>query len=102
MRVDPIFAYISILSVIQPARIQDIEKNSEDVLGADISSWLKDNNSLRGAHTDAQQLNLVIAVRRGVFFLTPKGRNIVRRQGLEKSIDNRRLYLMKLQRRRYK
>lgn len=101
-RVDPLFAYLSVLSVIQPARIQDIENYASSLLGAELSKWLLEKNLLRESHDDARANGLVVAVRRGVYFLTPRGKSVVRREGLERSIDNRRLFLMKAQRRRYK
>lgn len=101
-RVDPLFAYLSILAVIQPARIQDIETSSESLLGSELAGWLKERSLLRAAHHTAQQGSFVVPIRRGVYFLTPKGRRVVRRAGLEHSIDNRRFFLMKTQRRRYK
>lgn len=101
-RVDPIFAYLSVLSVIQPARIQDVESYAPSLLGQDLSTWLLEKRLFREAHDDARDNGLVVAVRRGVYFLTPKGKLVVRREGLERSIDNRRLFLMKAQRRRYK
>lgn len=101
-RVDPLFAYLSVLSVIQPARIQDVEIYSPSFLGNELSKWLLEKELLREAHEDARHNGLVIAVRRGVYFMTPKGKQLVRREGLERSIDNRRFFLMKAQRRRYK
>ena len=100
--IDPLFAYLSILAVIQPARIQDIEDHAAKLLGRELSIWLNENDKLREAHSDARQNDLVTSVRRGVYFMTPEGRQIVRRVGLERSLDNRRLFLMKAQRRRYK
>ncbi|MGS4947893.1 hypothetical protein ACVDG3_20675 [Meridianimarinicoccus sp. RP-17] len=100
--IDPLFAYLSILAVIQPARIQDIEEFSSKLLGKELSNWLSENEKLREAHLDARENGLVTAVRRGVYFMTPTGKQVVRREGLERSIDNRRLFLMKAQRRRYK
>ncbi|WP_156503044.1 hypothetical protein PJ900_03805 (plasmid) [Tistrella mobilis] len=101
-RIDPLFAYLSVLAVIQPARIQDIEKYTPDIIGGDLSEWLLSKNLLREAHVAAQTNELVISVRRGLYFLSPSGRRIVRREGLEHSIDNRRFFLMKAQRVRYK
>lgn len=100
--IDPLFAYLSVLAVIQPARIQDIEDFSNKLLGSELAKWLSEQNRLRDAHEDARENGLVTAVRRGVYFMTPKGKQIVRREGLERSIDNRRFFLMKAQRRRYK
>lgn len=101
-RVDPLFAYLSILSVIQPARVQDVEGSAKDFLGAELADWLTERNLLREAHESARSSELVVAVRRGVYFLAPQAKLIVRRAGLERSIDNRRLFLMKAQRKRYK
>lgn len=100
--IDPLFAYLSILAVIQPARIQDVEDYSVKLLGIELADWLNDDDKLRNAHIDARANGLVTPVRRGVYFMTPKGKQIVRREGLERSIDNRRFFLMKAQRRRYK
>ena len=100
--IDPLFAYLSVLAVIQPARIQDIEEFSAEFLGDDLANRLREKGELRDAHTDARENGFVTAVRRGVYFMTPKGKKVVRREGLERSIDNRRLFLMKAQRRRYK
>lgn len=101
-RVDPLFAYLSVLSVIQPARIQDVEASAESLLGSKLASWLNDKDLLRQAHLDARNSDFVVAVRRGVYFTTPRGRQIVRRAGLEQSIDNSRFFLMKSQRQRYR
>lgn len=100
--INPLFAYLSILAVIQPARIQDVEGYSAKLLGVQLAGWLNENGRLRDAHADAREHGLVTPVRRGVYFMTPKGKQIVRREGLERSIDNRRFFLMKAQRRRYK
>lgn len=101
-KVDPLFAYFSILAVIQPARIQDIEASANQLLSPDYAALLLDQGLLRVAHENARENGLVIQVRRGVYFTAPKARHIVRRAGLERSIDNRRFFLMKEQRRRYK
>lgn len=98
---DPLFSYLAILAIIQPARIQDIEANAPDYLNPQLVNWLLENNRLRVAHESARSHQLVTQVRRGVYFLTPNGRALVRRSNLEKSIDNRRLFLMKAQRKRY-
>ena len=101
-KVDPLFAYLSVLAVIQPARIQDIEASAASFLGRELAEWILVKNQFRKSHEDARSNGLVVAVRRGVYFLTPKGTRLVRRGGLEHSIDNRRFFLMKGQRRRYK
>lgn len=99
---NPLFSYLSVLAIIQPARIQDIETSSMQYLDFKLASWLQENNRLRIAHETARNTGLVTQIRRGVYFMTPTGRQIVRRAGLELSIDNRRMFLMKQQRKRYK
>ncbi len=100
--VDPLFAYLSILAVIQPARIQDIEGAAEQFLTVKIADNLTEHGLLREAHAIARERGLVVQVRRGVYFTAPRARHIVRRAGFEASIDNSRLFLMKRQRKRYK
>lgn len=101
-KIDPLFAYLSILAVIQPARIQDIESNAHLLLGKDYTEYLIEGGHLRKAHSVAREKKMVLTVRKGVYFSTPKARNLVRTSGLERSIDNRRLFLMKAQRRKYR
>lgn len=99
---DPLFSYLTILAIIQPARIQDVENSASSYFKPELAEWLRANERLRGAHESARARNFVIQVRRGVYFLTPSGRAVVRRSLLERSIDNRRLFLMKAQRKRYR
>jgi hypothetical protein len=101
-KIDPIFIYVSVLSVIQPARVQDIESSASELLPADTYAQIKGRNILRDAHSKAKEMGLVIQVRRGVYAIAQKARHIVRNSGLEREIDNRRLFLMKAQRMRYK
>ena len=101
-RIDSLFAYFSILAVIQPARIQDIEASAWQLLSPDYAEFLLKGGHFRSAHEIARESGMVIQVRRGVYFTAPKARHLVRREGLERSIDNRRFFLMKAQRRRYK
>ena len=101
-RIDPLFTYFSILAVIQPARIQDIEESARQLLSPEYAELLLEGGHFRTAHETARERGLVIQVRRGVYFTAPKARHLVRREGLERSIDNRRFFLMKAQRRRYK
>lgn len=101
-KIDPLFAYFSILAVIQPARIQDVETSAHQLLDPDYARRLVDDGLLRSAHETAREKGLVLQVRRGVYFTAPAAKHFVRRERLERSIDNRRLFLMKAQRKRYK
>lgn len=100
--INPLFAYLSILSVVQPARIQDIEAAAEQVLGPKLAKPLLEGDLLRAAHSRARAEQFVVMVRRGVYFTTSKARHIVRSSGLEYSIDNSRFFLMKAQRKKYR
>lgn len=101
-KIDPLFAYFSILAVIQPARIQDIEMSSHQLFSKEYAKMLVEDGHLRKAHESAREKKLVLTVRKGVYFIAPKARGLVRRAGLERIIDNRRLFLMKSQRRWYR
>lgn len=97
-----LFDYLAVLAVIQPARIQDIESYAPQVLPSEDVSSRVDAGVFRICHSQARGLKLVIPVKRGTYFLTESGRDIVRRSDLHKEIDNMRLFLMKAQRKRYK
>lgn len=99
---DPLFSYLTVLSVIQPGRIQDVERYASEILPSDISETLLSSGVLREAHLFARIHGYVLQVRRGSYFLTAKGREVVRRDGFHKELDNLRLFLMKGQRRRYR
>lgn len=101
-KVNPLFAYFSILAVVQPARIQDIEASASLLFNEANAKALVEGGHLRAAHETARARGLVLQVRRGVYFTAPSAKHLVRREGLDQMIDNRRLFLMKAQRRRYK
>lgn len=101
-RVDPLFAYLSVLAVIQPARIQDIEREAFGLLDKSQAEALVEGGKFRTVHKIAREKGLVISVRKGLYFCTPQAKQLVRRAGLERSIDNRRLFLMKTERRGYR
>ncbi|QFU07182.1 hypothetical protein PARPLA_00874 [Rhodobacteraceae bacterium THAF1] len=98
----PLFDYLTVLAVIQPGRIQDIEQFAPQILPRDDVGESVEHGIFRLAHDEARKLNLVTQVKRGTFFLTPAGREEVRRASLHKEIDNMRLFLMKAQRKRYR
>lgn len=97
-----LFEYLAVLAVIQPARIQDIETYAPQVLPSDDVEERIESGVFRACHNLARELNLIVAIKRGTYFLTEPGREIVRRSDLHKEIDNMRLFLMKAQRKRYK
>lgn len=99
-KIDPHFAYFSILSVIQPASIEEIEAEAASVLGVEHVASLVKTGELRWVHEDALKNDAVIKVRDNEYFIARWARSFVRLEGLEKSIDNRRLFMMKLQRKK--
>jgi hypothetical protein len=100
--INPLFAYFSILAVVQPARIQDIEAGATLLFSSESAKLLTEGGLLRSAHETARARKLVLQVRRGVYFTAPDAKSLVRREGLDQMLDNRRFFLMKAQRRRYK
>jgi hypothetical protein len=101
-KIDPLFLYLSVLAVIQPARVQDVEDSAASLLPPDTAKDLLAGGLLRIAHDKAKELGIIIPLRKGVYVIANSARGIVRKSGLEREIDNRRLFLMKEQRRRYK
>lgn len=99
---DPLFAYLAVLAVIQPGRIQDVERFAPEVLPSEACEALLSPGAFREAHSFAGLHGYTLQVRRGTFFLTSKGRELVRRDGLHKELDNLRMFLMKDQRKKYK
>lgn len=92
--VDPVFAYLAALLVVQPAQIQDIESAVVDLYGK-RGAKLRDSGELRRVHKLAQEGGLVIAIRKGVYAASKSGRRFVRIGEMWPMIDNRRLFLMK-------
>lgn len=101
-KIDPLFLYLTVLSVVQPARIQDIEAAASEVLPNESYLQMIQEELFRFAHASARELGLIIQVRKGVYVIANAARGIVRNSGLERELDNRRLFLMKAQRKRYR
>lgn len=95
----PLFSYLVTLSVIQPARIQDVEQAAGDLLGSDAESYAN-SGRLRQAHEDARRANLVVPVRKGLYSLSLAGAERVRVEPLVWQLDNARMFLIKQKRRK--
>jgi hypothetical protein len=93
------FVYLSVLSVIQPARIQDIERMSGELHGK-RGERLSATGDLRQFHDVARAEKLVISVRRGLFVLSRSGAQYIRTEPFVRTLDNRRLFLIKARRKR--
>lgn len=92
--------YLMTLSVIQPARIQDVEANVPSLFGENVIEEVG-LDTIRRVHKYARESKLVFAVRRGSYFVSRRGASIVRHGKISSQIDNRRLFLMKKQRRKF-
>jgi hypothetical protein len=90
--------YLLTLAVIQPARIQDIEKRCTELF-PQIASVAAEKG-LRDVHAIALDQQLIVSVRRGVYCLSKIGASSIRSKTLSRQIDNRRLFLMKKERKR--
>jgi predicted MarR family transcription regulator len=87
------------MRIIQPARVQDVLKAYAELWDAEEDERLK--NVIYGLHEKMREDGLLVDVRRGTYILTAKGMEIAARFIKEREIDNRRLFLMKRQRRLY-
>ena len=95
---DPLQVYLMTLSIIQPARIQDVEKNVPLMFGRDAIEDIGPER-LRLTHEFARKNELVVSVRKGSYCVSRRGASIIRHGKISSQIDNRRLFLMKNQRR---
>jgi hypothetical protein len=101
MSIDRFQIYLMALSVIQPARIQDVESYvAENFDTAVVREVMKPN--LRDVHNVARDNGLVVAVRQGVYSLSKQGRSYPALTGLRRKLDVRRLFLMKKERKQLK
>lgn len=91
--------YLLALRIVQPARVQDIER-------AVIEIWPSDGHerisaALRTIHQKMRDDGNLVSVRRGTYVLDSKGMSATQELMKERDIDNVRMFLMKQQRRRY-
>lgn len=88
-----------VLRIIQPARIQDIH-------AAYIEMWSPNDEEAVHELIDVvfdklKNEKLLIQLRKGSYILNSKGMEIATRYIKEREVDNRRMFLMKKQRRGY-
>ena len=91
--------YILTMRIIQPARVQDVLRAYIELWNANDDVSLKD--VIYSLHEKMRADGLLVDVRRGTYILTSKGMEVAARFVKERQIDNRRLFLMKRQRRLY-
>lgn len=92
--------YILTMRIIQPARVQDILRAYVELWDTKEEDRLKD--TIYSLHQKMRDEGFLVDVRRGTYLLTAKGMEIAARFVKERNIDNRRLFLMKRQRKMYR
>lgn len=87
--------YLVTLRIIQPARVQDVATAYAEMWGDD------QKDQIYRLHERLKSDGLLVDIRRGTYVLTAKGMSVAATLVKEREIDNRRLFLMKRQRRLY-
>ncbi|HWK14195.1 MAG TPA: hypothetical protein VNS02_07340 [Rhizobiaceae bacterium] len=91
--------FILTMRIIQPARVQDVLQAYIELWGDNDEERLKP--VIYSLHDKMKTEGLLLSVRRGTYILTRDGMEIAARFLKEREIDNRRMFLMKRQRRLY-
>ncbi|MGO8086423.1 hypothetical protein AB9E29_04735 [Rhizobium leguminosarum] len=96
----PVFArYIITLRIIQPARVQDILAAYKDMWEEKDEDKAK--NTVYAIHHKMRSDGYIKDSRKGSYILDDKGMEIASKFVKDRDLDNRRLFLMKRQRRLY-
>lgn len=91
--------FILTMRIIQPARVQDVVEAYIQLWGSEDKEHLK--SVIYSLHEKMKAEGMLLSVRRGTYVLTGEGMQIAARFLKEREIDNRRMFLMKRQRRLY-
>ncbi|MEB8387428.1 hypothetical protein OO012_09325 [Rhodobacteraceae bacterium KMM 6894] len=91
--------YLLALRIIQPARVQDIEKTIIKIWPDEVES--RSSRILQAIHKKMKDDNNLVPVRRGTYLLNAAGMLATQKLMKERDIDNIRMFLMKEQRRKY-
>ena len=91
--------YLLALRIIQPARVQDIEKSVAEIWPDQMDE--RTLSKIRSVHDKMRSAGNLVSVRRGTYLLNQDGMKATQRLMKERDIDNIRMFLMKQQRRRY-
>lgn len=97
-KIDPRSAYFSILSVIQPASIEEIENSVSSLLGDEHENSLVRRGQLKKVHQKAIRDREVIKVSGRRYFVSQWARTNADDEILSRSISNERFFLLKAQR----
>ncbi len=95
----PFDVYLGALFVQGPARIQEVRVAARNLFG-DLGAHFVETDALDLIHEVVRRSDLVITVRRGVYVISPRGRDLVRTKVDGRALINRRLFLMKSERSR--
>lgn len=93
--------YIIALRIIQPARVQDIYNSLEHIFGDDIYKKITEE-AIYTSHSQMKKSGLIISVRKGTYCLDNRTWNHARTLLKYYKLDNRRFFLMKTERKRYR
>ena len=97
IKINPVIAYMVILSIIQPASVEEIEKNAAKFFGADWAARMIKYKALRDAHETAMNLKLIVEAENFKFNVTSKGSNFVNLARMKNAVDKKRIYFLKQQ-----
>jgi len=98
--ISPFDVYLAALWIQGPARIQEIRGAAKRLFG-EFGERLVVSGALTSTHGVLRGTELVIQVKRGVYVISPEGRAELRAKISPRALTNRRLFLMKSERRRY-
>lgn len=96
--INPKSAYFSILSVIQPASIEEVENSVSSLLGDEHLNGLVRRGQLKKVHQKAIRDREVIKVSGRKYFISQWARTNADEEILSRSISNERFFLIKSRR----
>lgn len=94
--------YFSVLSIIQPASIDEIEEGVSLFLKEGNAQGLVDNGWIRNVHEYAQEKGYVIELDKEKYSISNKSKVFLKDVLNDKFVDNRRLFFLKYQRKESK
>jgi hypothetical protein len=86
------------MRIIQPARVQDVLAAYLELWGGELE---RHKPVIYSLHEQMRKAGFLIDVRRGTYVLSQRGMEVASTLVKEREADNRRLFLMKQQRRLY-
>ena len=96
--VTPITSFMAVLSIIQPARIENIKSVANLYLGTEFSRTLLKKEVFQNTLNLAIEEKLVLEISSGIYCITPKGFRMLQQGDTDLQLQNRRLYQLKRRR----